>query len=878
MDGWQQRQMGRNDQNRHVANRRISPACGQNATIMNLRYRLRFFFQGREGFYNALATGTAVLLLIVLTISAWNAAWNAADKDARTRFEFLAAQSKNAIVERMAGYEQVLRGAAGLFSASISVERSEWKNYYQALKLDAYYPGIQGMGYAPFLAHPADVDFVARVRAEGFPDFAITPPGVREHYTPVLFLEPFGDRNLRAFGYDMYADPVRRAAMDQAVRTGGTTLSGKVTLAQETGIDNQAGFLMYKPVFREGPSSATLPGRHGVPQGFVYAVFRADDLINGILGKQRDIGISIYDGATLDRKALLYESRGIAGHQPMFSTTTSIVFHGHIWTLRLVSLPAFEATMERDEPRLVLLGGTVISLLLMTVLWSLWTTRMRAQRLARAMTREVRQRQAELEAMNNASPLGIFRTDAAGNFVYVNRMYESLCGMPASACMDMGWTNSLHPDDRERVTSGWEKTVNMQQPFATTNYRILRPDSNIIWVSAKAAPIYSDGSIVGYVGNIEDVTALRSKEEDLRVSREQLGLALEGSNLAIFDWDIPTKKVHLSDRWQEILGGERRPTETTMAELEALVHPEDIKKLQIKLYAALKGEARFYEVEHRVRNILGEWRWIQSRAKVSERDARGHALRITGTNADITESKEIERLKNEFISTVSHELRTPLTAIIGALGLMKEGSGKLTEESAMFLDMASQNSERLASLINDVLDLEKIESSQMRFHIEPVDIPQFLEKAMSLNAAYAVKLGVRFELHQPAPTVKVRVDGDRLMQVLTNLLSNAAKFSPKGATVAISAAVRKSSLRVSIRDSGPGIPLDFHDRIFQKFAQADSSDTRQKGGTGLGLSICKAIIEKMGGRIGFDSVPGEGATFYFELPTASDGESPRVTK
>ncbi len=451
-------------------------------------------------------------------------------------------------------------------------------------------------------------------------------------------------------------------------------------------------------------------------------------------------------------------------------------------------------------------------------------------------------------------------------------MYENLCGIPASACMGQGWANSLHPDDRERVTAEWENATRNKTAFAATHYRIQRPDGSLIWVSAKSAPILEDGSIAGYVGSIEDITQLRDKEEALRVSREQLGLALEGSNLAIFDWDIPSGKVHLSDRWQEILGGERRSTDTTIAGLEALVHPEDLGQLQRKLYSVIKGEARFYEVEHRVTCLNSEWRWIRSRAKVSERDTQGKALRITGTNADITASKEIERLKNEFISTVSHELRTPLTAIIGALGLMRESREKSPDESAMLLDMAYQNSERLASLINDVLDLEKIESGQLAIKLEPVNITSFLEKAINLNTAYGDKFGVRFRLRRPVPDNRVQADADCLLQVMTNLMSNAAKYSPEGGVIDIAAQLHGPMLRISVTDHGPGIPPEFHDRIFQRFEQADNSDIRQKGGTGLGLSICKAIIEKMDGHIGFDSVPGEGATFYFELPTVGDGE------
>lgn len=237
---------------------------------------------------------------------------------------------------------------------------------------------------------------------------------------------------------------------------------------------------------------------------------------------------------------------------------------------------------------------------------------------------------------------------------------------------------------------------------------------------------------------------------------------------------------------------------------------------------------------------------------------------FVGIVRDITERKEIERFKNELVATINHELRTPITAIIGALGLLRNNGTGLTKDMAMLLDMAYQNSERLSTLIDDFLDLEQIASGNMKFHLRPFDIAPFLEKAVSINAAYAEKFGVRFELSQP-PQAKVQADADRLMQVITNLMSNAAKFSPKGSAIGIAAEVRGPMLRVSVHDQGPGIPPEFRDRVFERFAQAGSPGKRQKGSSGLGLSICKAIIEKMNGSIGFDSPPGQGTTFYFEL-------------
>ncbi|HEU0070352.1 MAG TPA: ATP-binding protein [Alphaproteobacteria bacterium] len=238
--------------------------------------------------------------------------------------------------------------------------------------------------------------------------------------------------------------------------------------------------------------------------------------------------------------------------------------------------------------------------------------------------------------------------------------------------------------------------------------------------------------------------------------------------------------------------------------------------------------------------------------------------------SDITERKKIERLKNEFISTVSHELRTPLTSIRGSLGLVLGGiAGQLTTQGKSLIDIAHKNAERLGRLINDILDIEKIESGKMEFQMKRQPLAPLLKQAVESTADYGVQYGVTFKLSDEAHGIGVDVDGDRLIQVMANLLSNAAKFSPQGGVVEVAAVLTGRNVRISVADKGKGIPAEFHDRIFQKFAQADSSDTRQKGGTGLGLSIVKAMVEHMGGQVGFESVPEQGTTFFVDLPAAN---------
>lgn len=271
--------------------------------------------------------------------------------------------------------------------------------------------------------------------------------------------------------------------------------------------------------------------------------------------------------------------------------------------------------------------------------------------------------------------------------------------------------------------------------------------------------------------------------------------------------------------------------------------------------------------EGRIIQPSGDEKWLRGVA-TPERLKDG-ACRWNGLLIDISESKAMERMKNEFISTVSHELRTPLTSIRGSLGLIVGGvTGDLPPKAHTMIDIAYKNSERLVRLINDILDIEKIESGKMVLDLQPITLLPFAHTVLDANKAYGETLGVSFRLESRNLDQEsmILADSDRLMQVFANLLSNAAKYSPRGGEVVVALMNHDGAIRVEVRDNGGGIPEEFIGRIFQKFSQADSSDTRQKGGTGLGLSISKALVEQMQGSIGFDTVAGVGTTFYFELP------------
>ncbi|MEP9376481.1 ATP-binding protein [Aquabacter sp. CN5-332] len=246
--------------------------------------------------------------------------------------------------------------------------------------------------------------------------------------------------------------------------------------------------------------------------------------------------------------------------------------------------------------------------------------------------------------------------------------------------------------------------------------------------------------------------------------------------------------------------------------------------------------------------------------------------RLVAILHDITERKRAEVIKNEFVSTVSHELRTPLTSIAGSLGLLDGGAaGPLPGPAKRLVAIAHQNSRRLVRLINDILDIEKMQSASITFAREPVSMEEVARQAIEQNAAFADQHGARLTLQAQKADTTVVGDHDRLIQVLTNLISNAVKFSPPDGIVSLTVVRRQEMVRVSVEDHGTGIPPAFRGNVFTRFAQADNTDTRQRGGTGLGLSIVKEIVDRHAGRISFETEEGVGTTFHVDLPARLAG-------
>jgi PAS domain S-box-containing protein len=401
-----------------------------------------------------------------------------------------------------------------------------------------------------------------------------------------------------------------------------------------------------------------------------------------------------------------------------------------------------------------------------------------------------------------------------------------------------------------------------------TEARLMRNDGNIRDVVVRAVCEKVNGTVQGLFGIIQDVTSERQHQARLRSKEELLSMAFRATSDGIWDWDLRTDQVWYSPQWKTQLGYEDDEINDRFDSWADLIFEEDRIKAMDGMDAHFRGETERFEMVQRFRHKKGHTVFILVRAYAIRNDM-GQAIRMVGAHTDVTELKKLEQAKSEFTSIVSHELRTPLTAIHGAIGLLNGHYGdELSEQARALVQVANNNSERLILLVNDILDIEKLQSGRLDFDLREIALGEFLPQAVENHQSYAKKYNVTLDYNHVGDELSIIGDSDRLMQVMSNLLSNAIKFSKEGDTVKVRIQSRGSQVAISIVDTGRGIPADMRIKIFDKFIQADSTDQRHKGGTGLGLSISKAMVDKMNGTISVISKEGEGSTFTVTLPHA----------
>ncbi|CAN7216648.1 CHASE domain-containing protein [Massilia sp. LjRoot122] len=421
--------------------------------------------------------GNAPLLLAMLvflvtslvTFSAWTSARLTAEAQLLRTFDYRTRDMVFSIGRRMAVYEQVLRGARGYLRGSVELDRSAWAEYYGLQRLDQSFPGMEALGIATIIPPARLAAHQAAIRRQGHPDYAVHPDGPRNMYTSITHIEPFGGRNLRAFGFDMYSEPVRRAAMERARDSGLAALSGKVVLVQE-GVNHagagatQAGTLMYLPVYRAGQLAGTVEQRRKAIVGWVYAPFRMHDLMRGLGGAHStDLDIEIHDGEPAGGATLLYRSPNASAHKGRLRASAQIVPGGRTWTITMRSSAALEDSLDTTRPRLVALTGIGLSFLLSLVVWLLASERRRALQLAQGMTLELRQshdqvasEQKRIQVILENAPDAFVAVDAAGRITDWNAQASRLFGWSAAQAIGRDVRELLPEDRRAAFGAGFE--------------------------------------------------------------------------------------------------------------------------------------------------------------------------------------------------------------------------------------------------------------------------------------------------------------------------------------------------------------------------------------------------------------------------------------
>ena len=341
----------------------------------------------------------AFALCVLATVIAWYFSRQDALNSAREKFHREVYTSHSAIHSRMQSYEQILRGGVGLFSSSIDVTRDEWRRYVNALRAEEVYPGIQGIGYGPLVMHADKALHVASLWREGFADYEILPRGDRKFYIPVLFREPFDTPNLRALGFDMFSEPVRRKALELARDNGSAALSGRVQFAVERSAKNTASIIMYLPVYEHNTAPVSIDSRRAALKGFVFATFRVGELIEATVGERlKEVGLDLelFDSVAIDKQTLIFDRDGEPHFlnkrfRPLFSTQQTLEIGGQTWTMELHTLAAFENAIDRTKSALILGGGALLSFLLFGFLYSVATQHANVRSQASKLTQDLQQ-------------------------------------------------------------------------------------------------------------------------------------------------------------------------------------------------------------------------------------------------------------------------------------------------------------------------------------------------------------------------------------------------------------------------------------------------------------------------------------------------------
>ena len=482
---------------------------------------------------------------------------------------------------------------------------------------------------------------------------------------------------------------------------------------------------------------------------------------------------------------------------------------------------------------------------------------------------KLRRSEAQLAEAQGLAELGSWEWDAAAGETSWSRQLFDIVGLdPSESRPTEGFFALVHPDDRPQAELATQRAFADHEPF-TYEARLLRRDGVERVVEARGRVDCDEaGQVVRCSGTVQDITERRRAQTELERLSRRTEAILNSAGAGIAGIAVDGRLTFFNAAATQLTGFE--PLEAIGSPGHALFHHSRPDGSPYPRHECPIAEAVRLGI---ARSGADQVFWRKDGASfpveytVTPVREDGEVTAAMIVFEDITERRVVDRLKDEFISVVSHELRTPLTSIRGSLGLLAGGAlGPLPKKGQRMIDIAVANTDRLVRLINDILDIERMESSRATMHREVADVAQLVGDAAEMMQPIAAAAGV--ELAVEPLDAAIWGDADRIVQTLTNLLSNAIKFSPRGGTVSLTCKGEVEEILFRISDEGRGIPPDQLETVFERFQQVDASDSREKGGTGLGLAICRSIVQAHDGRIWAESAGGEGTTLCFTLPMA----------
>lgn len=844
----------------------------------------------RRGILNPEVLPWIVLgLLLVLVFAAWYLARETANQRASESFLYRAEKERDYIQRRMSAHEQILRGAAAFFEASDDVTRDEWRRYVARLQLGGNLHGTQGLGLALVFAPEAKAAHEASLRADGISPHEIRPPGQRDQYSSVTYLEPQNERNRRAIGYDMLTDKTRREAMERARDSGLPAMTGKVILRLEPeGPDRQPGFLIYLPVYRTDLPRDTVEQRRRALLGFVFSPFRAGDLLRNIkASREMDVDFALFD-TTVAPENLLYDS---LADEPAVSgrhlVDLPMELGGHRWVVRFRSSPEFDLASTSSLPQSIAGYGLLLGLMIFGLLYG----NSRHNRRIEAIAHRLRDSEQSLRSILDNTPDAVFIARPDGSYEYVNQTAGELVGYTREELLVMG-IGGLAPSGLDEVHHElFKQVVDEGRCFAEIDLR--RKDGSIAHAEMSAV-LLPNGNVLGLC---RDIARRRQAEQALLAAERKFRGLIEQSLVGVYiiqDGYFP----YVNPRFAEMFGFASPDEVIGQVPVSNLVAPEARDTVAENLRRRMSGEVEAVNYSFVGVRQDGSRLDVEVYGRIMEHEGRPAVI---GVLLDVSERKRVEaeleqnrlhledlvaartselllakdaaeaanRAKSSFLANMSHELRTPMNAIIGLseILLRRYDDPALCDK----LGKISGAANHLLRLLNDILDLSKIDAEHLVLENVPFRFGSLLADVDSLvhDRLEARHLTLKRQIEPRLGSLELLGDPLRLQQILLNLVTNAVKFTERGG-VTIDLGVEAESpgditLRLSVEDTGIGIPAEALGRIFSPFEQADSSTTRRHGGTGLGLAICKRLVELMGGSIEVSSTPGVGSRFSFLL-------------